>query len=178
MGSCDGYALISSSDMGCLTGMVLSSGTGGSDGLDLSCPGSVWILRCCWIWWRIVVCWVWVAMIWSWCARIVAIYWIRESWAMLSVCNECTKPLNSVRETVTVGSDEGGGAEVAGTTGGAFWVIGEAGSVASGMCTEVCAAGARGVMSVRISSYWAWGGCSSWCSSGSGGTSRAPWGAK
>ena len=31
-------------------------------------------------------------------------------------------------------------------------MIGEAGSVASGMCTEVCATGARGVVSVRISS--------------------------
>ena len=38
---------------------------------------------------------------------------------VLSVCNECIKPLNFVRETVTVSSDEGGGAEVAGTNGGA-----------------------------------------------------------
>ena len=45
--------------------------------------------------------------------------WIIESRAVLSVCNERTRPLNFVRETVTVGSDEGGGTGVAGMTGGA-----------------------------------------------------------
>ena len=177
MGSCDGSALISSSGMGCSVGMISSSGIGGSDGPDLTCPRGACILRCCWIWWRIVVCWIWVAMIWSWCARIVAICWIRKSCAVLSsVCNECTKPLNSARETVTVGSNEGGGAQVAGLTGGAPWVIGAAGSVALGMCTEVCAAGVGGVVSMRISSCWAWGSYSSWGSSGGGSISGAPWG--
>ena len=65
---------------------------------------------------------------------------------MLSVRNERSKPLNSVREMVTVGSDEGGGAGVVGTTGGALEVIGEIGCIGSGICSEGCAAGAGGVV--------------------------------
>ena len=74
---------------------------------------------------------------------------------MLRIRNERSKPLNSVRETVTVASDEGGGAGVAGTTGGAPEVIGEIGCIGSGICSDGCAAGAGGGVSVRISSYWA-----------------------
>ena len=71
----------------------------------------------------------------------------------------------------------GGGANVAGTTGGASRVVGGAEDVALGVGTIEGAAGVGGMISVRISACCACGGCSSCGGSGGAGISGAPRGA-
>ena len=56
---------------------------------------------------------------------------------------------------------DGGGADVAGTTGGASGVVGGAEDIASGVGTVEGAVGAGGMISVGISAYCACGGYSS-----------------
>ena len=74
-------------------------------------------------------------------------------------------------------SDGGGGADVAGTTGGALRVVGGAEDVASGVGTIEGAVGAGGMISVGISTCCAYDDCSSYGGSGRVGISGAPRGA-
>ena len=71
----------------------------------------------------------------------------------------------------------GGGADVAGTTGRASRVVGGAEDVASGVGTVEGAIGAGSMISVGISTSCACGGCSSYGNSGGAGISGAPGGA-
>ena len=62
---------------------------------------------------------------------------------------------------MVIEDSDGGGADVAGTTGGASGVVGGAKDVASGMGTVGGVVGAGGMISIGISAYCACGGCSS-----------------
>ena len=77
---------------------------------------------------------------------------------------------------VIVDSD-GGGADVAGTTGGVLGVVGGAKDVASGVGTVEGVAGAGGMIFVGISACCACYGCSSFGNSGGVGLARASRGA-
>ena len=71
----------------------------------------------------------------------------------------------------------GGGTDVAGTTGRASRVVGGAKDVASSVGTVEGAAGAGSMISVGISARYAYGGCSSYGNSRGAGISGAPGGA-
>ena len=81
--------------------------------------------------------------------------------------------MNSKADMVIVDSD-GGGADVAGMTGGVPRVVGEAEDVASGVGIVEGAAGAGGMISVGISTYCGYYGCSSCGISGCVGLAGAP----
>ena len=81
---------------------------------------------------------------------------------------------------MVIKDSDGGGADVASTTGGYSGMVGEAKDAASGMGTVECAAGVGGMISIGISAcyaYCACGGCSSCGGSGGAGISGAPGGA-
>ena len=78
---------------------------------------------------------------------------------------------------MVIKDSNGGGADVAGTTGGASRVVGGAEDVALGVGTVEGVVGAVGMISIGISTYcacYAYGGCSSCGGSGGAGISRAP----
>ena len=62
---------------------------------------------------------------------------------------------------MVIEDSDGGGADVAGMTGGVSRVVGGAEDVALGMSTIEGAIGAGGMISIGISAYCACGGCSS-----------------
>ena len=72
---------------------------------------------------------------------------------------------------------DGGGADVASTTGGASGVVGGAKDVASGIGTVGGVVGAGSMISIGILAYCAYGGCSSCGNSGGVGIFGAPGGA-
>ena len=78
---------------------------------------------------------------------------------------------------MVIEDSDGGGADVASTTGGASEVVGQAEDVASDVGTIEGAARAGGMISIGISTCcacYAYGGCSSCGGSGGAGISRAP----
>ena len=77
---------------------------------------------------------------------------------------------------VIVDSD-GGGADVAGTTGGVLGVVRRAEDVASGVGTVEGAAGEGGMVSTGILAYCGYCGYSSYGNSRGAGLARAPGGA-
>ena len=81
---------------------------------------------------------------------------------------------------MVIEDSDGGGADVAGTTGGDLGVVGGAEDVASGMDTIECVAGVGGMIFVGILAYYAYcayGGCSSCGGFGGADISGAPGGA-
>ena len=60
---------------------------------------------------------------------------------------------------MVIEDSDGGGADVAGTTGGDSRVVGEAEDVASGVGTIECAAGVGGMIFIGISACYAYCAC-------------------